>query len=139
MRFIDATVFIHAYLKPRRPLKPHEERIKENAKSIVTRVNEGERVLTTAVHVGEIANLLEDFLPLNEALELESGILAAENVEIMDVSKDLYLSAAPVASDNQFGLNDALASVAMREKGVFEIYSFDKDFDKLEDIKRITE
>ena len=31
MWFVDATVFVHAYIKPRRPLKPHEKRIKESA------------------------------------------------------------------------------------------------------------
>ena len=136
MRFIDTTVFVHAYLKPRRHLKPHEERIKEGAKSILTRVSEGERVLTTVVHVGEIANILEDFLPLHKALKLESAILAAETIEIVDVSRDLYLSAVPVALANRIGLNDALASVVMGEKEISEIYSFDKDFDRLENVKR---
>lgn len=139
MRFIDASVFVHAYLKPRRPLKVHEKRIKENAKSILTRVNEGEPVLMTAAHVGEIANILEDFLPLQEALKLESTILAVENIEVMDVSRDLYLSAIPVSSGNRIGLNDALASIAMEKKGVSEIYSFDKDFDRLENVKRVAE
>ena len=139
MRFIDATVFVHAYIKPRRLLKPHEKRIKENAKSIVKRVNEGERVLTTTVHLGEIANILEDFFSIGEALKLESSVLAMDNVEVMDVSRELYMSAVPVALENRLGLNDSLASVAMEKKGVFEIYSFDKDFDKLENLKRITE
>jgi len=34
-RFIDASVFVHAYFLPVRALKPHEERIKEGAKAIV--------------------------------------------------------------------------------------------------------
>lgn len=138
MRFIDASVFVHAYLKPKKSLKPHEKRIKESAKSILSRVNEGERVLTTVVHVGEIANILEKFLPLHNALELESTILTKENIEIADVPRNLYLNAIPVASDNQLGLNDALAAVAMKEMGVSEIYSFDRDFDGLENVKRVT-
>lgn len=139
MRFVDATVFIHAYIRPKRLLKPHEKRIKENAKSIVRRINEGERVLITAVHLGETANILEDFLPIGEAIKLESSILAMDNVEVMDVSRELYMGAVPVALDNGLGLNDSLASVAMEKKGVSEIYSFDKDFDRLGNLKRITE
>ena len=95
--------------------------------------------LITAVHVGKIANILEDFLPLHEALKLESAILTAETKEIVDVSKDFYLSAVPVALANRIGLNDALASVVDGEKEIFEIYSFDKDFDGLENVKRMTE
>ena len=46
-RFMDASVFVHAYLKPKRPLKPQEVGVKEVAKRIVTRINGGERVLTS--------------------------------------------------------------------------------------------
>jgi hypothetical protein len=48
------------------------------------------------VHFGEVANLLEDLLPLPEALELESGILALDNVEMVEVSRGMYLAATPL-------------------------------------------
>jgi len=137
VRFVDASVFLHAYLKPKRVLKPHEKEIKENAKSILRRISEGEQVLTTAVHFGEVANLLEDLLPLPEALKLESGILALNNVEMVEVSKEMYLAAAPLAAEKGVGLNDALAVVAMSERGISEIYSFDGDFDRL-GVKRLS-
>jgi len=35
MRFIDSNIFIHAYIKPKRKLQKHEEKIKEEAKNIV--------------------------------------------------------------------------------------------------------
>lgn len=139
MRFIDASAFVHAYLKPKRKLRPHEREIKENAKEIVTRVNEGEEVVTTTVHLSEIANVLEDFLPLEEALNLESGILSMENVEILNVSKEDYLAAVPMALDFEIGLNDALASSLMGDEGITEIYSFDGDFDRAKNVKRIVE
>jgi predicted nucleic acid-binding protein len=137
VRFVDASVFLHAYLKPKRALKPHEKEIKESAKSILRRIGEGERVLTTTVHFGEVANLLEDLLPLPEALELESGILALDNLEMVEVSKEMYLAAAPLAVEKGVGLNDALAVVAMRGRGISEIYSFDGDFDRL-GVKRLS-
>jgi hypothetical protein len=56
------------------------------------------------------------FLPLPEALELESGILALDNVEMVEVSKEMYLAAAPLAVEKGVGLNDALAVVAMGER-----------------------
>lgn len=138
MRFIDASVFLHAYIKPKRSLKPHEKKIRENAKKIITRVNGGEEVTITVVHLSEIANILEDFLSLDTALELESGILSRENIEITNVSADDYMTTIPIASDNKIGLNDALASLIMKNEGITEIYSFDKDFDKVESVKRIT-
>lgn len=54
MRFIDANVFTYAILKPRRPLSDREREIKERAKRILRRVNEGEEVATTVVHLSEV-------------------------------------------------------------------------------------
>lgn len=139
MRFIDSNVFIHAYIKPRRRLREHEKRIKDDAKTIIARVNRGEEVVTTVVHLGEIANLLEDFMPLEAALEVVSGLLLKGNIHIAEISRQDYLSAFPIAEESAVGLNDALAYIFMIREGLGEIYSFDKDFDKLEKVKRATE
>ncbi|MFW6117232.1 MAG: type II toxin-antitoxin system VapC family toxin [Thermoproteota archaeon] len=130
MRFIDSNVFIHAYINPRRKLQEHEKEIKEKAKAIVERVNKGEEVMTTTVHIGEIANLLEDFMPLQVSLEVTSSLLLKENIHTTQVSPRDCLSAIPLAEDYQVGVNDALAYLFMTQKGIQEIYSFDKDFDR---------
>lgn len=139
MRFIDSNVFIHAYIKPRRRLQEHEKRIKEEAKAIIARVNRGEEVVTTVVHLGEIANLLEDFMPFEAALEVIRGLLLKDNIHMAEISRKDYLSALPIAEDSAVGLNDALAYISMTHSGIGEIYSFDKDFDKLENVIRVTQ
>ena len=80
MRFVDASVFVHAFIKPRRELKEHEIRIKEAAKEIVKRINEGEKVAISTVHLSEIANLLEHYMPIDDALSVETFLLTARNV-----------------------------------------------------------
>jgi len=37
------------------------------------------------------------------------------------------------------GLNDAVASILMKQEGISEIYSFDTHFDKIAWIKRLTQ
>ena len=138
MRFIDSNVFIHAYIKPKRKLQEHEKKIKEEAKTIVARVNEGEEVATTVVHLGETANLLEDFMPLETALKVIRSLLLKDNIQIAEISSQDYLSALPMAEESAVSLNDALAYTFMTRKGIVEIYSFDKDFDKLEKVIRVT-
>ena len=138
MRFVDASVFVHAFIKPKRKLKPHEVKIKESAKEIVKRINEGEEVGITVIQIAEIANLLESYLPLNEALKIEEFLLVAGNVKVFDVTKKDCLNALKIAKKKNVGLSDAIAYVIMVKKGVKEIYSFDKDFDNL-NVKRITE
>lgn len=137
MRFVDASVFVHAFLKPKRELKPHEVRIKELAKEIVRRINDGEEVGITVVQVAEIANLLESYLLLNEALKVEEFLLLARNVNVFDVTKKDCLEALKICRERNVGLSDAIAYVVMMKSGVDEIYSFDDDFDKL-DVRRVT-
>ena len=50
-----------------------------------------------------------------------------------------YLKRSLISGDQQVGVNDALAHLAMKEKGINKIDSFDKDSDTFKDIKRIFE
>ena len=138
MRFVDASVFVHAFLKPKRKLKPHEVKMKESAKEIVKRINDGEEVGITVVQIAEIANLLESYLPLSEALKVEEFLLLAGNVKVFDVTKKDCLKVLEIAKEKNVGLSDAIAYVIMKKNSVEEIYSFDSDFDKL-DVRRVTE
>ena len=137
--FVDANVFVYAFLKPKRKLQPHEQKIKDAAKKIVTRINEGEETATSVVHFSEICNILEDHLPLEEAHMIEKGLLFTDNISIKQVSEEHYLKALAIAEDQHIGANDALAYVLMKETGLSRVYSFDKDFDQLKEIQRITE
>ena len=137
--FVDANVFVYAFLKPTRKLQPHEQKIKEAAKKIVTRINEGEETVTSVVHFSEICNILEDHLPTQQACTLEKGLLLLDNVVVKEVAEEHYLKALAVAEDYEVGANDALAYVLMTEAGINRIYSFDKDFHKFKDILAITQ
>ncbi len=90
------------------------------------------------MQVAEIANLLESYLPLKDALKVEEFLLLAGNVKVFDVTKKDCLKALEIAKEKDVGLNDAIAYVIMKKNGVEEIYSFDSDFDRL-DVRRITE
>ncbi len=59
MRFIDSSVFLYAYLKPRKSIPDKIKTWKKRAKRIIERINMGEEVATSIVHVSEIANILE--------------------------------------------------------------------------------
>jgi len=137
LRFVDASVFVHAFLKPKRKLKPNEVKIKETAKAIVRRINEGEEVGLTVVQLAEIANILEKYMPLEKAQQVERFLLYAPNVEVYGVEENICLKALDVAEEKEIGLSDAIAYVVMLQHNVREIYSFDRDFDKLEGIVRV--
>ena len=138
-RFVDASVFVHAYLRPRREQKAHERQIKARAREIVTRINEGEDVVTSVVHVAEVANLLEEWLPLTDAREVLRGVCTRETVEVVAADRRDLLEALAVGGETGVGTTDALAAVLMRAHGVREIYSFDADFDRIPDLRRVSQ
>ena len=136
VRFVDASVFVHAYLRPRRELKAHERSIKARAREIVTRINRGETVATSTVHFSEIANLLEAWMPLQDARTIQRGLLQRDNVEIWSTAKGDLVEAMSVGQETDVGATDALAVILMRRNGLKDIYSFDGDFDRFRDLRR---
>jgi hypothetical protein len=48
--------------------------LKQAAKNIVARISKGEKVITSVVHFSEVYNVLEDYLPFEEAILLEKGV-----------------------------------------------------------------
>jgi uncharacterized protein len=137
--FVDANVFIYAFLKTKRQLQPSEQKLKEAAKKIVARISKGEKVATSVVHFSEVCNILEDYLPFEEATMQEKGLLYRENIEIFEVTTQDYLEAVTMSETSHVGANDALAYVLMQKENIQAIYSFDKDFKIFNDIIQVTE
>lgn len=135
--FVDANVFVYAFLKTKRQLQPKELEIKQAAKNIVARISQGEKVITSVVHFSEVCNILEDHLPYEEAILLEKGLLHRDNVSICEVAQEDFIKAVSIAEDHMVGVNDALAYVLMKKKTIQTIYSFDKDLDVFTDIQRV--
>lgn len=136
-RFVDASVFIYAYLKPKKPPTPEISKLKEDAQSIVKRINEGEPVITSLIHISEIVNILEARMPLKKSLEILTDLMTIDNLEILQPTVALYQSAIEEAKIVNVGVNDALAYFLMKDKGITEVYSFDLDFDRMKGIKRL--
>ena len=139
LRFIDASVFLYAFLKPKKVLSKNMLELKENAKRILTRINEGEDVITTVVHLSEIANILETRTSKVKSAEYIEAILSKQTIHVYDVDVASYAEAVLKAKEEGLGVNDALALIFMEKLGISEIYSFDKDYDKIKWVKRIWE
>ncbi|MEM3607615.1 MAG: type II toxin-antitoxin system VapC family toxin [Candidatus Bathyarchaeia archaeon] len=137
MRFIDSNVFIHAFLIPRRTLTDNEQRVKDEAKAIVKRIEESEEVALTTVHLSEIVNLIEAGINLQKSLGFLEWIIASESIKVYPVAAKNYESAMLIAKDKDVSANDALAYLYMKTHGLKEIYSFDKHFDQFKDVKRL--
>jgi predicted nucleic acid-binding protein len=137
MIFIDANIFGHAYMKPRRELTPAEAQMKGSAKQIIRSLEEGEEMASTTVHISEVLNILEDNLGVKQSMAFLAWIIAAKNLTVFPVGVTEYESALNIARESNIGLNDSLAVHIMRREGIGEIYSMDRHFDGLKDVLRI--
>ena len=138
MRFLDANVFIYAYYKPKKQLTEKERQMKEQAKKIISNVSQGkENVITTVVHISEVANILKYGLPSDRLTATIRGLFMLNNVKIMDVTAEAYFAAVELGEDLKLETNDALAVDIMKINNVKEIYSFDEHFDQVDEITRL--
>lgn len=137
MRFVDSNVFLHAFLKPRRELTEEERVVKERSKEIVARIEAGEEVAMTAVHLSEVINIVESGLGLRRSLGLLAWVISKENVVVYPTTMVDYEGALPLAGDKGISANDAIACLSMRAHGLKDIYTFDRHFDQIEDITRL--
>ena len=138
MRFLDANVFIYAYYKPKKQLTEKERQMKEQAKKIISNVSQGkENVITTVVHISEVANILKYGLPPDQVAVTIRGLFMLNNVKIMGVTAEAYFAAVELGEDLKLEANDALAVDVMKINNVKEIYSFDEHFDQVGEISRL--
>ncbi len=128
MRFIDANVFIYAVLKPKTALPEAVLQKKTAANEIFLRVNAGEPVTTTTLHLSEVANVLEDAEGISFAADLLSAILTKPTITVEPVSADDYRDSIRLARKSTISINDALAVLIMERQGIREIYTFNRHF-----------
>jgi predicted nucleic acid-binding protein len=89
------------------------------------------------VHISEVANILKHSLGTTEIADIIEGIFALDNVQVAGVDKDEYLAAAELGKELEMDPNDALAYQVMRSNRLFEIYSYDKVFERVEGLRRL--
>ncbi|MHA1604575.1 MAG: type II toxin-antitoxin system VapC family toxin [Candidatus Freyarchaeota archaeon] len=135
MKFVDSNVFIYAILKPRRKLTERIEELKNKAKRIFQRIIENEKVVTSVVHLSEVANVLEDAVDLTFSISFIEEIYKTRNIQVEQVAPEDYISAALGAKNMHISINDMLAYLIMQRKGIKEVFSFDKHFDNLKVIR----
>lgn len=111
--------------------------MKEESKGVLRRVNEGEEVLTMVVHLSEVNNFLKRAMSPSSLQNLMIELYSLDNLEIVGVTPEDYLSAASMISETGLDANDCLALKIMEDRGLKEIYSFDTSFERF--VRRLPE
>jgi predicted nucleic acid-binding protein len=129
-KFVDTNVFL-------RYLTKNDISKYERCRQMFKRALEGEITISTSGMV--IAELIWTLLsyykvPKAEVIEKVSVILGTENLFVPD--KDVLADALVLYARKDIDFIDAYNAVFMKYQGIREIYSYDEDFEAIEDIER---
>ena len=130
MRFVDANVFIYVLVK-----YPKEDYL--TSKSILKRIEDGEEAITSTFIIQEVVEWLEYN---NRRKEVEKFLVALNSYMTMRKVEASWRDMLDAASDmEKYGLDfiDALTLQVMKKNNVTEIYTNDRDFDRVEWARRI--
>jgi uncharacterized protein len=131
MRFIDTNLFL-------RYLTRDDEDKAQKVLNLLKRVEENEeKVITSPLVIFEVIFTLESFYKVQreEIKELLSPILDLRGLKLLD--KGIYRQALDIYTQNKISFADVFNAAFAIKKGIKEIYSYDKHFDKLEGIERV--
>ncbi len=132
MRFVDANVFIYAIRQ-----SPKEDY--EISKKILKRIENGEATATSSAVIQEVV----DWLEYNNRRKEIGGFLMAVNsyasLEKISAIWENFLPSIPEMYEKQIDFVDSLTLQVMNEANISEIYSHDKDFERVDWVRRIWE
>jgi predicted nucleic acid-binding protein len=129
-KFVDTNIFLR-YLTKDDPSKY------EKCREMFKRAMHGEiGIATSGMVIAELVWTLQSYYKVAKAevIEKVSVILGTENLFIPD--KDVLADALVLYARKNIDFIDAYNAVFMKYHGLREIYSYDEDFEMIEDIKR---
>jgi predicted nucleic acid-binding protein len=132
MRFVDANVFIYVLVKS--PEKDYQI-----SQRILRRIENGEETATSLAVIQEVVDWLEYN---NRKKEARSFLTAANSYLTMNklnTTWNDFLTALDDMDEHNIDFVDALTLQTMKKNKINEIYSNDKDFDRVKSIERIWE
>jgi len=138
MIYLDANLFIYAYYKSKKGknLAPKIQWMKEEAKKIILKIDKhnGEFCISI-IQLAEVVNLLKRAMSWEALRQFLLGIISNNSIEIIEVSNLMYINSIDKITKYNMDSNDISAYLIMKEKGVNQIFTFDKHFRKLKDIR----
>ena len=132
MRFVDANVFVYVLVKsPKRDF--------EIAKGILERIEKGEKTATSLAIIHEVVDWLEYNNLKKEVRTFLIGVNSYLSLEKMNIEWDDFLAALDDVDEYRIDFVDAVVLQRMKKNKITEIYSNDKDFDRVEWVMRLWE
>lgn len=130
MRFVDTNVFIYTLVGS--PKEAYHTSI-----AILKRIEGGEETLTTTAIVQEVATWLEYNNRKKEVGSFMTAVNSYISLRKQSPNWEDCLGAIKESKEYDLDYVDALTVQMMRKNGVKEIYTNDKDFDRVREVNRV--
>ena len=132
MRFVDTNIFLRLMI--------NDDPQKADACAAIFRnaIAGRENLFTTDMVIAEIVWVLESFYGLDrkDICEKVEKILNTRNLNISN--RETILNALIAYKEKNIDYIDAYNACALRDQGINEVYSFDRHYDRLPWLKRIS-
>jgi predicted nucleic acid-binding protein len=132
MRFVDANVFIYVLVKS--PEKDYQI-----SQRILRRIENGEETATSLAVIQEVVDWLEYNNQKKEARSFLTAVNSYLTMNKLNTTWNDFLTALDDMDEHNIDFVDALTLQTMKKNKINEIYSNDKDFDRVKSIERIWE
>lgn len=129
--FADTNIFIRYFLND-------DQKFSNYAREIITNCENGKfALIIIPATILEIVWLLNSFykLPKTETVKKVESLWELKNLHIVD--KNLAASAIKIYKNKNVDFVDAFFAANMAILKIKEIFSFDRDFDKIPNLKRL--
>ncbi len=131
MRFIDANIVLRYLLRD----SPEQA---ERARALIHRIWDGrEQVYLPDIALADIVWTLHRFYKRTrqEIRDVLLPMLKMDGLRMRD--KDMAIQAVLLFSDSGINFSDALIAAEMARSGREEIYTYDRDFDRVPGLRRV--
>ena len=109
----------------------------EKSRQILEQIIKGKSAVTSVLTLDEVMWVIVKNKQEKELRNIIEEIYSIKNLIIKDVSNSIPLKALDIMEENKLKPRDAFHIAIMKELGINTIVSDDKDFDKIQGIKRI--
>jgi len=142
MQYLDTNIYFFAFYMPKKDqtFTPKVKWMKSQAQAILNRIDDEElEVCISLLQISELSNIFKSRMNWAQLRQFLWNIISNDNITVFEVSKMLYVNAIDKIPELNMDSNDIASYLLMKEHKIGTIYSFDRHFRNLSDIKCLPE
>ena len=131
--YIDSNIFLYPAIYKLETVEEARE-----SKEFLLKISEGSvEACTATITWDEVVWVIRKIFGLKPSIELGRMFLEFPNLKFLNVKRSVVLRAQSLMEKYKIKPRDAIHAATALENGIETIVSYDRDFDKLEEIKRL--